>query len=135
MLAAVLSVVLIIACGGSGKDEVRASVVAIQAAINDRDYGRLFDDFTAESCRQGFVREAFIGNWWDKAFKLREVRLLDQNIVIDRGTAYLIVTATYQYPDGRSETATFQDELVDEDGHWRDADCFDGPLGGTLPDG
>lgn len=58
------------------------------------------------------------------------MNLLDQNIIIDRGTACLIVTATFEVADGRSETPTFQDAVVEEDGRWRDGDRFEGPLGG-----
>lgn len=130
LLVAVLSAVVLTACDGSGKRDVRNAVAAIEAAINDADYGRLFDDFSAGPCKQSFSRDAFIADFERQSFQVRDVNLLDQNIVIDRGTAYIILSTTFQFADGRTETLTFQEALVEEDGRWRDSDCFDGPLGG-----
>lgn len=130
LLTAVLSAMLLAACDGSGKQDVRNAMAAMGAAMNGGDYGRLFDDFSADRCSQSDTRDAFIANLERQPFKLTDVNLLDQNIVIDRGTAYLILTATFEFADGRTETQTFQEALVKEDGGWRDLDCFEGPLGG-----
>ncbi len=130
LLMAALSAALLAACDGSGKQDVRNAVAAIGAAMNGGDYGRLFDDFSAARCRQPNKRDAFIASFEQQPFKLADVDLLDQNIVIDSGAAYIILTATFEFADGRTQTQTFQEALVDEDGGWRDLDCFEGPLGG-----
>jgi hypothetical protein len=130
LLATVLSAIVLTACDGSGKADVRNAVADIAAAINDRDYETLFEDFSLAGCKQGYSLEAFIANFQRESFQVTDMNLLDQNIIIDRDTAYLIVTATFEFGDGRSETLTFQDALVEEDGRWRDGDCFEGPLGG-----
>lgn len=127
---AVLSAAVLAACSDSGKEEVRDDVAAIEAAINDADYDSLYDDFSAASCRERFLRDVFVASFERDPFQLTDVTLLDQNIIIDGGTAYLILTATFSFADGRSETMTFQEKLAKEDGHWRDTDCFAGALGG-----
>lgn len=130
LLLAMFLALLLAACSDSSKGEIRNDVAAIEAAINDVHYGSLYDDFSAATCKEHFSRDAFIANFEANPFQLTNVKLLDQNIIIDGGTAYVIVTAIFRFADGRSETTTFPETLVKEDGHWRDTDCFTGALGG-----
>jgi hypothetical protein len=127
-----LSAVVLTACDGSGKRDVRDSVAAIEAAINDADYGVLLDDFSAADCKQSFSRDAFVADFQRDPFQVIDVNLLDQNIVIDHDTAYIILTETFQLADGSRDTQTFQSTLAKEDGRWRDSECFEGLLGGPT---
>jgi hypothetical protein len=83
------------ACDGSGKGDVRKAVADIAAAINGHDYETLFENFSPARCKQNYSLEALVANFRQESFQVADMNLLDQNIIIDRGTAYLTVTATF----------------------------------------
>lgn len=132
VILGILLTLVLAACGETGgrKGEIRNDLLAIQAAINRADYGRLYDDFSATRCKDDIDLYTFIASFGPDPYEITNVGLLDQNIVIDGDTAYVIVTATFRFSDGRNETKTFPDAMVKEGDHWRDRDCFRAGLGG-----
>ena len=60
----VLSALILGACGGDSRgEELRNDLAAIQDAINQGEYGGLYDDYSAAACRGQFAPGAFVANF------------------------------------------------------------------------
>ena len=118
----------------SEEDALRKSLTEIEAAFEEGDYDRIYDDFISADCREVFPREAFTalqreappysltarrarGEGAPYTVNFSEPEMID--IVGDSATFEI----PFFFPEDQ-ETEGFLQFFVSEDGQWRDSECF-----------
>lgn len=126
------------ACGdgnGNPEAELRDDVDRIVQASNDQDWGRLYDEFMTEECREETSREEWIEESSGAQVypKIEDFELETLKIEGDTATFDLTLSTTVQGVALEPETTRVT--FVREAGHWRDTNCFMGEevQPGTFP--
>lgn len=118
----------------SEEDALKKSLTEIEAAFEEGDYNRIYEDFISAECKQVFSRKEFIalqreGPPYSLAARRARGEGAPYTVNFSETEMIEIVgdSATFEipffFPEDR-ETEGFLQFFVNEDGQWRDSECF-----------